>query len=385
MCKVLDSHGFRAVYGRFGFHWIGASAECMQTAFLLAVPAFLQALFLSNEHSGLMQNKPPRSQTASRMGRERTALQFDTKCAKPFAMMQAPDWNDYQTFLAIAREGQLMRAAKRLGVNATTIGRRLRRLEAQLGQTLFEQTREGQLLTEAGEALLASVEAMAKAASTIPSQDPGGPIGTLRISVSEGFGTWFLAYRLPQFNELYPRITVDLVASTSYLNLSRREADVAVFLSRPRAGLLVARKLAPYDLRLYASNAYLERHGTPTSLPALAHHKLVGYIPDLLSAPELRYHQEVYRESRATLRSSSINAQFAMILGGGGIGVLPSFIGDLMPELARVVSDVRLQRNFWLVMHKDTQQLQKVKAFQSWMHDVLVSGGGRQLAGVPEE
>lgn len=298
--------------------------------------------------------------------------------------MQAPDWNDYQAFLAVARDGQLSRAARHMGVDATTIGRRLRRLEARLGQILFEQTREGQVLTEAGEALIAHVEAMADAASNIatPDQDPSGPTGTLRIGVSEGFGTWFLAPRLPGFAEKYPRLTIDLVSSGSYLNLSRREADLAIFLSRPRAGQLVAKKLAPYRLNLYASSIYLQRRGNPATLAELGEHRLVGYIPDLLTAPELRYAEELHREARVSLRSSSIGAQSAMLLGGGGIGVLPCFIGDTLPQLSRVLPDQYLERNFWLVMHKDTQQLTKVRGFSDWLRSEMHSGGLQQLLGI---
>lgn len=298
--------------------------------------------------------------------------------------MQAPDWNDYQAFLAVARDGQLSRAARHMGVDATTIGRRLRRLEARLGQILFEQTREGQVLTEAGEALISHVETMADAASNIatPDQDPSGPTGTLRIGVSEGFGAWFLAPRLPRFAEKYPRLTIDLVSSGSYLNLSRREADLAIFLSRPRAGQLVAKKLAPYRLNLYASGMYLQSRGDPATLAELGEHRLVGYIPDLLTAPELRYAEELHREARVSLRSSSIGAQCAMLLGGGGIGVLPCFIGDMLPQLSRVLPDQYLERNFWLVMHKDTQQLTKVRVFSDWMRSEIQSGGLQQLLGI---
>lgn len=289
--------------------------------------------------------------------------------------MQHIDWSDFQAFLAIARAGQLAGAAKSMGVDATTMGRRLRRLEARLGQTLFEQTREGQVLTEAGEALLASVEAMAQAATGVAtSPEPSeGPTGTLRISVSEGFGTWFLAPRLPDFVAQYPRLVVDLVANSSYLSLSKREADVAVFLSRPRAGPLIAQRLSDYALRLYASPAYLETAGHPGTPRELAEgHNLIGYIPDLLYAPELRYLDEIHPSLSAKVRSSSINAQHRLIAGGAGIGVLPRFIGDADPGLVSVLPETMIKRSFWLVTHKDTQNLSKVKLFSNWLRKAVV-------------
>ncbi|OYZ26722.1 MAG: LysR family transcriptional regulator, partial [Novosphingobium sp. 16-62-11] len=158
--------------------------------------------------------------------------------------MQSNDWNDFQAFLAVARSGQLARAASALGVDATTVGRRLRRLETRTGVTLFEQTREGQVLTEAGEAMLAEVEAMAQAASRIAEHaaSGSGPAGLLRISLSEGFASWIVAPALRGFVEAYPRLIVDLVASSGFLSPSKREADLAVTLSRPRAGPVIAGK-----------------------------------------------------------------------------------------------------------------------------------------------
>ncbi|WP_374526979.1 LysR substrate-binding domain-containing protein [Novosphingobium sp.] len=288
--------------------------------------------------------------------------------------MQANDWSDLQAFLAIARAGQLARAAAAMKVDATTMGRRLRRLEARLGATLFEQTREGQVLTEAGEALLAQVEAMAIAAAGIGegAGAGGGLSGTLRISVSEGFGSAFLPRHIPAFAEAHPRLTLDLVASSGFLSLSKREADIAVTLSRPKAGPVIARKLSDYALRLYASPAYLAEAGQPERPADLAQgHRLVGYIPDLLYDPVLRYLDEVHPGLTATLRSSSINAQHRLITAGGGIGVLPCFIGDGDPGLVPLLPERRILRSFWLVTHKDTHNLARVRAGKDWLADAV--------------
>ena len=226
--------------------------------------------------------------------------------------MQAQDWNEYQAFLAVARSGQLGRAAANMRVDATTIGRRLRRLEARLAATLFEQTREGQVLTEAGEALLPKVEAMAAAAADIAQggMANGALGGNLRLSVSEGFGSWFLARHLTQFTAAYPALTIDLVASSGFLSPSKREADMAVTLSRPKSGPVIARKLSDYALQLYASADYLSRCGAPQNAADLQQgHPLIGYIPDLLTSPELNYLHEVAPGLHASTRSSSARMQ----------------------------------------------------------------------------
>ncbi|WP_288115746.1 LysR family transcriptional regulator [Novosphingobium sp.] len=296
--------------------------------------------------------------------------------------MPHSDWNDFQAFLAVARAGQLARAAAVMGVDATTIGRRLRRLEQRIGATLFEQTREGQVLTEAGEAMLAQVEAMDQAAARIAETAAGGGgiAGTLRISLSEGFGTWIVAPAMRDFVDANPRLVIDLVASSGFLSPSKREADIAVTLSRPRAGPVIAGKLSDYALRLYATRVYLAQKGSPRRAAELAHgHRLVGYIPDLLYAPELRYLAEIEPDLSADVRSSSIIAQHRMIAAGAGIGVLPCFIGDADKWLVPVLPERRITRSFWLVTHKDTHNLARVRAFKEWLTALVTRERSRLL------
>ena len=288
--------------------------------------------------------------------------------------MQDSDWSDYQAFLAIAHTGQLSRAGRAMGVDATTIGRRLRRLEERLGATLFEQTRSGQIITEAGERLLAAVEEMAQAAARVDKLDPReGLQGTVRLSVSEGFGNWVLARHVASFTDRHPQIMLDLVASSGFLSPSKREADIAVLLSRPKAGPLMARKLTDYALRLYASPAWLARHGVPTKVQDLRDHRLIGYIPDLLYAPELRYLSEVHPDLSAHLRSSSINAQQRLVASGAGIAVLPCFIGDADRATRRVLPEWTIARSFWLVTHKDTHKLARIRAVADWLSEIVAA------------
>ncbi len=284
--------------------------------------------------------------------------------------MQIDDWNDLRAFLAVARSGQISSAAKTLQVDSTTVSRRLRRLERALGQRLVEQTRNGQVLTQVGEDILIRVERIAEEAaalfqSGVPSRGIGGHI---RLSVSEGFGSWFLAPRLPALAREHPELTIELVASSGFLSPSKREADIAVMLSRPTAGPLIARKLADYSLMLYAAPAYLEEAGIPTTPEDLAHgHRLVGYISDLLYAPELDYLNEIHADLRASVTSSSIIAQLRLVAGGAGIGVLPCFMGDQERVLTRVLPSLRIKRSFWIVTHKDNHRLEKVRYLSNWL------------------
>lgn len=285
------------------------------------------------------------------------------------------DWNDFQAVLAVARAGRLSRAAGSLGVDATTLGRRIHRLELRLGRTLFEQTRQGHVLTDAGEKVVSEIEAMESAALRVAEGNASGRVsGLLRVSVAEGFGTWIVARHLPAFATTHPDLNVDVVANSGFLSPSRREADLAITLSRPRAGPVIAGKLTDYALRLYATPSYLERHA-PIAGPAdLAQgHRLIGYVPDLLYAPELRYLSEFGGGLHADLRSSSINAQHALIAAGAGIGVLPCFIGESDPSLAPVLPAQRIARSFWIVTHKDNHRLARIRAFKTWLGELVRS------------
>lgn len=290
------------------------------------------------------------------------------------AKMQRLNWNDVQDFLVIARAGSLSRASTFVGIDATTIGRRLRRLERQLGQSLFEQTHDGQILTTAGEALLVRAEAMQLAAEQIvDSPDRGAELGgLLRVSASEGFGTWYIAHRLHEFLAAHPGLTIDLVASSGLLSPSKRETDIAIMLGRPSAGSLLCAKLVDYELGLYAASSYIARFGRPRHATDLQPgHRLIGYVPEMLYAPQLNYLDEIGKGLEVTARSTSINAQYRMIATGAGVGVLPYFIARGDTTLERLLPERRIVRSFWSVTHRDTRDLRRVRAFQTWLSSTI--------------
>lgn len=297
------------------------------------------------------------------------------------AYLQVMDWSDLPIFLAIARTGQLAKAAQTLEIDATTAGRRLRRLEKSVGERLFEQGPEGQSLTPAGERLLTHARAMERAAAAIGNPETAGEVrGTLRVSVSEGFGTWFVSRHLGALADAHPALSVDLIATSGFLNPTRRETDVAVLLARPSRGPLLTRKLADYGLRLYAAHDYLADHPAPQVPGDLQQHRMIGYVPDILYSPELRYHDEIPGAPEPRLRSSSINGQYRMVTAGAGIAVLPCFIGDADRKLTPVLPDIRISRSFWLVTHEETRHFPHVAAFADWLTG-LTARHRRELQG----
>ncbi|SFS03517.1 LysR family transcriptional regulator [Sphingomonas jatrophae] len=280
------------------------------------------------------------------------------------------DWDDLRVFLAVARTGRIAPAARTLALDATTVARRLSRLERALGAALFEGTGGERRPSARGEALLAHAEAAESAAIAAAGEIAGGAAGAsgqVRVSVAEGFATWVLAPAVAAFAAAHPALRLDLVTASGFLDPSRREADLAVMLARPRSGRLVAAKLADYALRLYAAPTYLERHGAPGAAADLGEHRLVGYVPEFVPAPELDYLGELGDALAPAIRSPSINVQHRAIAGGGGIGVLPQFIGDADPGLVPILPDFRLRRSFWLVTHADLRRVARVEAVAAWL------------------
>ena len=280
------------------------------------------------------------------------------------------DWDRLQYFLFVARHGTLARASAALQVDATTVSRRVSALETALGQTLFERAPSGFVLTAAGRALVPHAEAMAAAAARIHSarEDAAALSGQLRVSVSEGFGNSFIAPRLAGFVAAHPELEIDLVASSGFLNPSRREADMAVLLARPRKGPLMTRKLSDYSLGIYAPAVRLDWQEAVAAAPlSRTGIPVIGYMPDILYAPELDYLGEIEPGLRATVRSSSILAQRRMIAGGAGVGVLPCFLAADDPELVRVRSEQTIARAFWLALHRDVAPQPRIRAFIDWL------------------
>jgi len=279
------------------------------------------------------------------------------------------NWDDLRIFLAVARSKRVAPAARLLGVDATTVGRRLARLAAHVDRPLFESVAGERRLTEEGQALLVHAEAVeaAMVAAIAPAGDLS-PAGHVRVSVAEGLATWVIAPAIAPFQASHPRIRLDLITASGFLNPSKREADIAVMLARPRSAQLRASELARYRLRLYATPDYLDRHGRPASNGDLGKHVLVGYVPEHIYAPELDYLSEIEPGVTPQVRSTSINVQRALVSAGAGIAVLPDFMAQHDRRLEAVLGDtVAVHRTFWLVTHQDTHAASRIQAVCAWL------------------
>jgi len=288
----------------------------------------------------------------------------------------AIDWDDFRFVLAIVRGGSVSAAAKQLGCDHATVIRRVDRLEHHLSAKLFDRRKTGYLLTEAGQRVADSAEAMES--TIVANQEAVGGsrahlTGTVRIGAPDGFGSHFLAPRLVKLAERYPDLDLQLVATARLFSLSKREADIAISLSMPKEGRIVGRKLLDYSLGLYATAACLDR-APIASRHDLSKHRFVGYIEELLFTPELDYLPQVSSRISAKFRSANLIAQLNATIAGFGIAVLPHFMATAHPELIPVLpQEVSISRTFWLLMHADSKDLARIRAVADYIYETVES------------
>ncbi|WP_315832152.1 LysR family transcriptional regulator [Bradyrhizobium prioriisuperbiae] len=286
------------------------------------------------------------------------------------------DWDDFRFVLAIVRSGTVSAAAKQLGVDHTTVIRRVDRLERHLSAKLFDRRKTGYQLTESGHRVATSAEAME---STIVANQEliGGSkahlTGNVRIGAPDGFGTHFLAPRLVRFADLYPDLDIQLVATARLFSLSKREADIAISLALPKEGHIIGRKLVDYSLGLYAAPAYLARSPEIRSRDDLPAHRFVGYIEELLYTPELDYLPQVSPKISARFRSANLIAQYNATLAGFGIAVLPRFMAARQAGLQAILPEISILRAFWLLMHADSKDLARIRAVADYIYATVES------------
>jgi len=289
-------------------------------------------------------------------------------------------WDDARIFLAVAESGTLTRAARRLGLSQPTVGRRLAALEDDLRTRLFDRTGQRLLLTRDGEAVLEPARRMALEAVSMERRAAGRDAalsGTLRLSLTEGLGANWLPERLLAFRRRHPGIVVELALDNNALNLSRREADVALRLvspagrGTPAQDSLLIRRLGRLTLGLYASAAYLAERGAPASLDDLGAHDVVT-ADAAMALPHLAWFADAARRGRTALRTDSLPAHLAAARAGWGIALLAKPLGDAAPELHRVLPQAPTpQLDINLVWHADLKGVARVRALLDFMAELM--------------
>lgn len=285
-----------------------------------------------------------------------------------------PPWEWYRSFLQVLESGSLSAAARALGLTQPTVGRHIGGLEAALGLGLFTRSPEGLAPTDAALALQPYARDIAATAAALRRAASGhgdGVQGTVRITASEVVGVEVLPPILARLRAQHPRLAIELALSNQPEDLLRREADIAVRMFTPTQGALIARRVGSIELGLHAHTDYLARHGTPTSVKALAQHSLIGY--DQESAFILRMGEKLQGLGRGhfSLRANSDLAQLAAIRAGYGLGICQVPIAARDDRLVRVLKrQVSLALDTWVVMHENLRSSPRCAA----VFDALAAG-----------
>ncbi|SEQ92644.1 DNA-binding transcriptional regulator, LysR family [Faunimonas pinastri] len=273
------------------------------------------------------------------------------------------DWERARIFLAVARTGQILGAARRLGLNHATVSRQLTALEAELNARLVDRQTTGCTLTPAGEILLVAAEKaeseFLKASSALSGVNEALS-GIVRVGAPDGLGNYVLAETLGELAERHPDLVIQLVPLPRTFSLSRREADIAVTLDRPAQGRLIVKKLTDYTLGVYASRDYLARTGPIGTEADLAGRLFVTHVEDIAYSPALDYAAALGRLMQRRFECGSVTGQTEAIRAGRGVGILHDYIARQSPELTRVLPDLRFSRTYWLLSHPDTHETRRV-------------------------
>lgn len=295
------------------------------------------------------------------------------------------DWNDLRLVLAISRSGSLTAAAKALGVVHSTAFRRLAAMEAGLGVRLFERLPAGVYApTDAGERIAAAAERIETETAALDRDLLGADLrlsGRLRVTCSETLAFSLLTPAIAEFRRVHPGIVLDLVIDNRVLSLSRREADVALRVTRPREGDLYGRKVTDIGWTLYAAPAVLEAHG-PLDFSALGRHPFVGWEQQVAGVNTADWLERNVPEDAIVYRTSSVINQMIAAREGIGVALLPCYLGDREPRLQRLAPEPlnELSRELWVVTHTDLRRTARVRAFMELIaaslarHRDLISG-----------
>jgi DNA-binding transcriptional LysR family regulator len=280
------------------------------------------------------------------------------------------DWEDIRHFAALAREGTLSAAARKLGVDHVTVARRVAALEASTGLKLVDRRARATTLTEEGKRIAevaAPMEEAAFALSRTAQAAKPGIEGEVAISAPPNFASAVIAPQLIRLRQQHPGIRIKLIGEKRTASLSRKEADLALRLLRPIESGLFVRRIGSFGFGLYGAPAYLNK----TPAHALA---FIGYDASMAESPQEVWLRTVVGDREVVLRTNDLETQVAAARSGLGIAALPHYLGEGDPRLQRhEVSQKPISRDVWLLVHRDLRQVPTVRAVMDFLVSCLKS------------
>lgn len=287
-------------------------------------------------------------------------------------MQKKTDWDSYLYFLKVAETGNLNSAARELGVNHSTVFRRINSLEERLHVRLFERSRKGFTLTEAGEEIFRSVEMIEDQIFDIQRKLLGKDIrlsGNLKISTTDTIGYYWLPPYIKAFKEQYPEILIDLDIQIRFTNLTKREADIVIPAVNMQPEFMVGRKLAKIYFRLYASRSYIEKRGLPATTDEFSSHRFLVPNESLATLSVSQWLKKYVPAHCLAAASDKLSTLFKFAQQDLGIAALPHYVGqsdENMVEILELPEDCH--RNVWILTHPDLRNTARVRAFMQFMY-----------------
>lgn len=272
--------------------------------------------------------------------------------------------DDLLVLLAVARTGRYTTAGQQLGLNHTTIARRIAALEAQLGGRVLSRADGGWELTPLGTRALTAAEDVERALGGLDARDDERVEGLIRLSATDGFSGFVAAPAMAALQERHPDVRLEIVTGTRQASQQRAGADLEVVVGRPQVRRARAVHLADYALGLYASRDYLRRHPAPQTLDDLAGRPLVYFIESMLHVDSLDDARRAVPGMTDAVASTNVYVHVDATRGGAGFGLLPAFLADPHDDLVRLLPDLVAQRlPYWLVARPEALRQPAVAAF----------------------
>lgn len=278
------------------------------------------------------------------------------------------DWSDLKFFLATARAGSTLAAARQLGVNQTTVARRISALEGALSVRLFDRHRQGYRISKAGAAILEHAERLANEAETLErlcAQRSRDLTGVVRVATTESIANTVLTPLLTEFMELHPHINIEVIAGTRRVDLSRGEADIAIRAGpMPTEAGITVRKLADDRWSVFCSRAYAAKYRAPESADDLNQHVIIGSQGFLTKLAPFRWLSDTAPSARVRMAGNTIANALAAIRAGQGVGPLPCAVKLFEgADLIECFALPPFELGYYLLARTDIRDLPHMKAF----------------------
>lgn len=294
------------------------------------------------------------------------------------------DWDKLRIFHAVADAGSLTHAGETLHLSQSAVSRQIRALEDSLNATLFHRHARGLILTEQGELLFDATQSMYRRLDTAEARirdSKEAALGELRVTTTIGFGTLWLAPRLPALYAKYPDLKIDLMLEERVLDLPMREADVAIRMKEPSQADLIRRRLMGVRMRLYATQSYLDSHPIPATMPDIARHRLICQNPASFQANAgSRLVEELMTyDVQSMLTVNNYYGVLQSVRSDLGIGVLPDYVTEDFPELVRVLPDVQSQEvPVFLAYPEELRSSKRIAVFRDFVMEEIIAYRKRQ-------